>query len=244
MLLVVIDPISAFVPDQLDDHKDAHTRRMLRPLADMAERLNVAVVLIKHLSKSETGNGANLVAGSRAYVNAARAALLVGADPDHGDEDDRRVLVFTKRNLTRRQKGIAFRAASLSEYEQDLVLGLPQAEGLNEKQQQALREQLFRLEWLGDTDATDKDLARARRGTEQSASTREERLQGCLTWLRGYLSDGVKPSEEVVAAGKKAGFGRNIVYESRKLDPNLKYSNKGNYAGKWHWWYEPPSRPP
>src|SRR5262249_32150936 len=158
-----IDPVSAFVPDQIDDHKDAHARRMLRPLAEMAERTGVAVIVIKHLNKSDSGNGGNLVSGSRAYVNAARAAFLLGPDPD--DEDgDGRVLVFCKRNLTTRRRGLKFRAVALPPAAQDLVLGLPQAAALSEEDREKLRGQLFRLAWLGETDATDADLARARRG--------------------------------------------------------------------------------
>jgi hypothetical protein len=160
---VVIDPVAAFVPDQLDDHKDSHVRRMLRPLADLAERLDIAVVAVKHLSKSDSGNGANLVSGSRAYVNAARAAFLLGPDPTADPGLDRRVLVFAKRNLTRRKRGLAFLSVSLTPYEQDVVLALPQAAGLDDGQRDELREQLFRLEWIGETDVTDGDLARAPR---------------------------------------------------------------------------------
>jgi hypothetical protein len=201
---VIIDPVSAFVPEAIDDHKDAHARRMLRPLAEMAERTGVAVILIKHLNKSDTGNGGNLVSGSRAYVNAARAAFLVGPDPD--DEDgDGRVLVFCKRNLTTRTKGLKFRAVALGRQDQDLVLGLPQAAALSAEDKEHLRTQLFRLEWLGETNVTDQDLARARRGKAEDEG-RRGRVACCAEWLRGYIGEYAYPDAELLAAAAAAGF--------------------------------------
>jgi KaiC/GvpD/RAD55 family RecA-like ATPase len=49
--LVVIDPVSASIDVKLDSHKDSHVRVVLGQLAKLAERLNLAVVMIAHLNR-------------------------------------------------------------------------------------------------------------------------------------------------------------------------------------------------
>jgi AAA domain len=197
--LVVIDPASAYVPREVSDHVDAEVRAMLRPLDEMAERRGVAVVLVKHLNKSGSANAGDLVSASRAYVNAARAAFLAGDDPaDEGVQ----VLAFCKRNLTARRRGLAFRRAPLSCEQSGKVLALPQARGLTEAERQALREQLFRIQWLGETDVTARDLARARRGGEPGrAGDRDQ--EKAEKWLAGFLRDGPRPSADCVREGNQ-----------------------------------------
>jgi hypothetical protein len=214
VLAVVIDPVAAFVPDQIDDHKDAHARRMLRPLAEMAERTGVAVILIKHLNKSDSGNAGNLVSGSRAYVNASRAAFLLGPDPEADEDEERRVLVYSKRNLTTRWKGLAFKAEPLTFEEQGLVLAFPQAAGLSDEEKDQLRGQLFRLKWLGETDVTERDLARARRG-KGDAETRSTRAALCAEWLRDFLGECAYPDAELAEAARQASYTPDNLKEAK-----------------------------
>src|SRR5439155_13947226 len=49
--LVIVDPASAYLSDT-DSHKNAEVRALLAPLAELATRRDVAIVLITHLSKS------------------------------------------------------------------------------------------------------------------------------------------------------------------------------------------------
>jgi hypothetical protein len=103
----------------------------------------------------------------------------------------------------------------------------------------ALREQLFRVEWLGETDATDRDLARARGGKAGASAGKESRVKEAADWLRGYLKDGkARPSEDVKAAARRAGFPRNVLFEA-KDEAGVTASNCGRYGGKWHWYYRP-----
>ncbi len=240
---VIIDPVSAFVPGAIDDHKDADVRAMLRPLAEMAERTGAAVVIVRHLNKSESGNAGNLVSGSRAYLNASRAAFLVGPFPDAADDDPRRVLVFCKRNLTMRSQGVAFQAVELTPQEQDEVLAMEQAAALTPEEGESLRGQLFRLEWLGETDVSARDFARARRGGETAGgrkAARQDRVERAGQWLQEYLANGPAPSDEVMARGKAEGFSRKILFEAKDA-AGVRASNRGSYHGKWHWWVEAPA---
>ena len=240
--MVVIDPISAFIPGAVDDHKDAHVRRVLRPLADLAEKTGVAVLVVKHLNKSESGNSGNLIAGSRAYVNAARAAFLLGPDPDDAPGGDLRVLAFCKKNLAPPgTNSRAFRLVPLSEAERAAVAAMPEAAGLGDADREALHRGLFKVQWLGDSCATDSDLARARRGGD-SAAEKESRGERAAEWLAAFLADGPKESEAVISAGKAAGHSRNALFAAKKL-LNVKASKSG-FGGAGGWlWSLPESRP-
>jgi hypothetical protein len=204
--LIVIDPVSAFLQPGVDDCQDASVRIVIRPLAELAERRNVSVGLVRHLNKSESGNGGNLVGGSRAWVNASRAAFLAGPDPtEEGKADDRRrVLVYTKANLSPRTRGIAYRIEGATLAEQDAILAMPKCAKLDAEAARNLRGQLRRVKWLGETDATQEDVARARRGSggERGPKKAEE----CAAWLRAFLGKSGWPDKEVEAAAKGAGF--------------------------------------
>lgn len=109
--LVLIDPVSSYL-GRVDSHKNADVRGVLEPLAEMAERLRVAVVAITHLSKGD-GKAINRFIGSIAFVAAARTAFAVVADPD--DEARlRRLFLQVKNNIASPQPGLAFR---LGQYE-------------------------------------------------------------------------------------------------------------------------------
>ncbi len=56
VVLVVIDPLMAYLSAQVDSHRDQDVRRVLHPLARMAESTGAAVVVIRHLNKSSSAN--------------------------------------------------------------------------------------------------------------------------------------------------------------------------------------------
>lgn len=79
--LVVIDPATAFLPSDIDDHKEPEVRAVLGALAKLAAEEGVAVVLVKHTGKGE-GRASNKFLGSVAWRNVCRASWLVLTDPD------------------------------------------------------------------------------------------------------------------------------------------------------------------
>ena len=106
--LIIVDPISAYMGGS-DGNGNVETREVLEPLADMANRLRIAVVAVTHLNKGGSGgnqSALNRFAGSIAFVAAARAAFAVIADPE---DDGRRLLLQAKNNLGRKCQGLAFR---------------------------------------------------------------------------------------------------------------------------------------
>lgn len=94
--LVVIDPINAYLGVTVDSHKDTALRSALMPLAKLAEKYNVAIVCIRHLTKGFKDKAIYRGQGSIAYTAAARVVHLVGIDPN---DPTKRAMIPIKNNL-------------------------------------------------------------------------------------------------------------------------------------------------
>ena len=103
--LVVIDPVSAYC-GATDSHKNADIRAMLAPMADMASKYRVAVVMVTHLSKGSGGKAVYRAMGSLAFAAAARAVWHVAKDHD---DDKRRLILLAKINISEEATGLAYR---------------------------------------------------------------------------------------------------------------------------------------
>jgi hypothetical protein len=108
---LVVDPIGAFLTQSTDSHKDAHVRRALAPLASMADRLDLAVVIVAHLNKDASQRLISRVSGSGAFVNAARSVFGFVHSPDDpdGEQGTERVLVHVRTNWGRLAPSLAWR---------------------------------------------------------------------------------------------------------------------------------------
>ena len=75
--------------------QDAAVRRALAPLAQVADKMGVAIAVVAHLTKDDSTRLINRVSGSGAFVNAARSVLVLARDPDDpdGEQGYQRVLV-------------------------------------------------------------------------------------------------------------------------------------------------------
>jgi hypothetical protein len=133
--LVVLDPLAAFLAGAMASEVSA--RRALAPLAEMAQRRRLAVLVVRHLVKagSSSSNPLYRGAGSIAIAGTARSVLLVGADPAHKDPH-RHVLAQTKTYLA---------APPSLAYQTRMEGGV------------------LRIDWLGPIDATADDLTAASR---------------------------------------------------------------------------------
>jgi hypothetical protein len=173
--LIIIDPVSAFLAKS-DSHKDADIRGLLAPLAELASKHRVAIVLVTHFNKSGGGRALYKVMGSLAFVAAARAAWLVTADKAN---PKRRLFLPMKNNLGNDSSGLAYS-----------IIG----EG-----QQA------RVVWERgpiDTKADDAISADAeeRRGPEPA------RRNAAEEWLRELLESGPMESAKVKESASAAGL--------------------------------------
>ncbi|HTU88473.1 MAG TPA: AAA family ATPase, partial [Gemmataceae bacterium] len=229
--LVVIDPASAFAGlAGIDGHKDAELRALLGPLTEIAARYEVTVILVAHLGKHEATRAVRRVLGSVAWVNAVRAAWIVAEREEDGGK---RLLLPVKANLAPRRRGLVYQLIPLSAPEQDLALA--GIDGLTGEDLDRLKHQLFRVAWLGETDAeADAVFAAAARRPEQPSDTKR-----AADWLREQLQGGPVESSVCVEEGNAAlklskplKWWRDAILKG-ELEGKPQKSNE--FQGRWLW---------
>jgi putative DNA primase/helicase len=122
--LLVIDPIVAFLDPRLHTGNDASIRRALTPLAQLAQRRNTAVLMVRHLNKSPGLSPLYRGGGSIGILAACRSGWLIARNPEQPAQC---VLAQVKNNLAPPQPSLAYEIRS--------VKGVP-----------------LSLSWLGATD--------------------------------------------------------------------------------------------
>jgi hypothetical protein len=159
--LLVCDPVSALMAGR-DSHKDADVRGLLAPLADIAARYLLAVVLISHLNKAQNMKVLYRTSGSIGFAGAVRMLHALARDPQ---DNKRLILVPAKDNLARQQMlGLAYRLQSV-----DLGEGITAP----------------RIEWEGVEVRSADDILNPP-APDREAPDREQ----AETWLRDRLTDG------------------------------------------------------
>ncbi len=106
--IVVVDPISAMLPETVQSHNDSSVRRALTPLVEFAERTGVAVVCVRHLNKSREQSAKHRGGGSVAFDAAARTVLVV---EEHPDDNGVNVLAQPTHNLSGDVPSLGYRIA-------------------------------------------------------------------------------------------------------------------------------------
>lgn len=220
--LIIVDPISAYMGGS-DGNGNVETREVLEPLADMANRLRIAVVAVTHLNK---GGGAgnqsalNRFAGSIAFVAAARAAFAVIEDPE---DDERRFLLQAKNNLGKKCKGLAFRL------EQRLVGDDVMSSNV-----------MFEGEHVSESIDEALSASEGRGGAGGKRTNKDE----AADFLRSVLADGPLPVLQIEAEARQAGLlgpdqpiSQNKAFRSARDMLGIKPMRRGGTgaSGQWVW---------
>jgi hypothetical protein len=205
--LIVIDPLMAYLGDGVKTNDDHLVRRALEPLADMAARLDVAIVLIRHLNKRVGDDAIYRGGGSIAFTGLARSVLAVGRDPD---DHDRMILAPIKLNVARRQPSLAYRIVADGDYEP------------------------ARIAWEGTSDRSAEDLI-GRTRDEAGGQSKTGELATAMRELL-EVNGGSMPAAEACRALKEDGFNlgsRDNLKRAR--DHAGADSTKDGFAGGWVW---------
>lgn len=140
-VLVIIDPLFAFMGGKVDIHRANECRAISAPLALIAERHRCAMLAVRHLGKSRGGGHAlNAGIGSIDFTAAARSVLLVGRDPD---DESKRAIVQTKNNLAPHGPSVGYKLEGNQFFwtgESDLTAGRILSVVSNEEERSALTE--------------------------------------------------------------------------------------------------------
>jgi hypothetical protein len=103
--LIVLDPLQAYLGDNVDMHRANEVRPVFKRLCAMAERTSCAVILIGHMNKAQGLKSSYRGLDSIDFRAAARSVLLVGrlkSDPGI------RVVTHDKSSLAPEGRSIAF----------------------------------------------------------------------------------------------------------------------------------------
>ncbi len=101
--LLIVDPVSAFWGDT-NDQKNAEVRVVVAKLKRLAEKYNIAVVLVTHLNKSASSDSSTRITGSGGLPAAGRANWLLSQD-----ESGLRTISLIKTNVSESKAGFTFR---------------------------------------------------------------------------------------------------------------------------------------
>lgn len=93
--IVVLDPLTSYLGG-INMYVANEVRDLLKPLKELAQKYNCAIVFIMHLNKKSGISAANRTLGSADFVSIARSVLLVAEDPQ---DSTQRLLIPVKTNL-------------------------------------------------------------------------------------------------------------------------------------------------
>jgi hypothetical protein len=184
-VLVIVDPFSAFLGSEFDAHKDQDIRRCLHQLALLAHRSRVTILLVRHLNKLSGGPALYRGGGSIAITGAARAAMVVGRDPD---EPTRHVLAMNKSNLGPHPRSLAYRIEQAGP-------------------------DVTRIEWEGETDLLPADILWHAQG--RSPGRPDDQVTEAEEFLATALANGPVAVTKLEKDAKAAGMSWRTVQRAK-----------------------------
>jgi putative DNA primase/helicase len=195
-VLVIVDPLVAFLAGEINTHRDASVRRALAPLAKMGEELKVAVVVVLHTNRTASDDPLIRVSGSGGFAAAARHVLLAAADPS--DETGlRRVLAVVKSNLASFPAPLAYRLEPTT---------IPDPEG-----GEAIS--TSKVVWGEELKGFDPRILLRPPPNEEEKNDQEE-AQDFLT-AAGIL-ESARPAAELIKEGEAAGLHHKTLQRARR----------------------------
>jgi hypothetical protein len=213
--LIVIDPVSAYLAGT-DDHRNTELRSVLSPLKALAERLNIAIILVSHLAKGGGTNGKYRMIGSIAYIAACRANFLFARDKD--DPAGRRVLMLDNGcNIAPNQPAVAFTIEDRGDGPA--------------------------LEWLAETIDKDADtyLAEMAEAAAEKArdATRATMSRQCEDWLRKLLNSGPVAAKDVYRQASEAGYSVDQAKRAKVRIGAIARKDGFTDDSRWLWQFSP-----
>lgn len=142
--LVVLDTLASFLP-RMSSTDNVHIRRLLQPLAELAERYRVAIVAINHLNKSSHQAGQYRPMGSLAFTAVSRAVWGLVRDPQ---DRERRLLLPVKLNLGPTPTGLAFRTEGMKIVWEEQPVEATWSQSLSQSRQEGESKLSYAVEFL------------------------------------------------------------------------------------------------
>lgn len=183
--VVVIDPFTATLGTSVNSYKDQDVRRVLAPLAQVAEDTGAAIIFSRHFRKG--GGAAEDAGGGSVGIGAAcRSVLRVDPDPEN---PARFLLSSVKSSVSKRPSTLGYRI------EQVTFPGTASVPIVTS-----------RIAWDGESAWTADALAAHAMSTEE-----RPRADEAQDWLRDALGAGGRPAKELFRAADAEGIPRRTL---------------------------------
>jgi hypothetical protein len=216
--LLIVDPLTAYLGDGVDAYKDSEVRRVLTPLALMAERTGIAVVLVRHLNRSTGANAQHRGLGSVAFLNLARLGLLFAPNPDAEGEY---LLSRYKGNIGKPPPTMGYSITQIGD-----------------------AENMPKVKWLGEKETSAEAGLAAVSGSDRSET--RTATDDAEEWLKDRLSGGPQPVKSLIIEAIRDGIIPDEYHDKplrtareRVCDKPYREGGIGG-AGKWVWRLLPP----
>jgi len=210
--LVVVDPLMAHLPENVNSWRDQSIRRALAPLHYLAEANGCAVIVVAHLNKAAGTDALYRIGGSIGIGGAARSVLLFARDPDdpEGEQGSQRVLAHVKCNVAEKAPALAYRV------ERTLLSGDQQI-------------QTAKLSALGEVETSSADLLGRQDQDEAPARSEAEEF------LSTVLSDGAVPAKQVMDQAREAVIAEKTLRRAKAKLGVKAVQLHGRPHGGWAW---------
>jgi hypothetical protein len=213
VLLITIDPITAYMGSggKFDSHRATDVRGQLGPLADLAERMDVALSAITHPPKHATQRSIDHFIGSQAYIAAARIGHLAIEEVDDDKVPTGRALFANvKNNVSRKMSTLAYR-----------IIEKPLAGDLTTAS----------IVWEEIVDiSADQAVAAA-------APARKEHGQqsDVIIFLVSLLANGPMEMKSIEDKAADHGFSRDQLHRAKRRIGIVAFKQMGMMKGPWFW---------
>jgi putative DNA primase/helicase len=194
--LIIIDPPAAYLGPNVDTYKETDVRRVLAPIAKLAQDTGALVLLVVHLNKRSDASPQQRISGSTAWLAVPRVAFLACEDK----ATQNRYLVPVKNNLGDDKTG----------YQYQILERVIQC--------QDTQVRVSYVDWVAKTDMTANELLCSSQAKGGGA------VDAAKQFLQEQLGGGPKSQKELEASAVAAGISmatvqrakRNLRVESRR----------------------------
>lgn len=207
---LIVDPLMSTLGSSTDAHRTQDVRQALEPLVRMAERTTALTLGIAHFNKGSGTDASQLISGSGAFKDLARAVIAFARDR----EGEEQIMTQTKNSLGRLDlPSLAYR---IDGFDVQTPKGVAN---------------VGRLAFTGVSERSVEDTLAAPIDADE-ASERAE----AVTWLLGYLTDqgGEAARADVMKAAKAHSFSESTIKRAR-IKAKVTITERQGFGGGTVW---------
>jgi putative DNA primase/helicase len=216
--LVTIDPITAYMGGKLDSHRATDVRSQLGPLAELAERTDVAFSAITHPAKNAGQRAIDHFIGSQAFIAAARIGHICVDEMEedengHREPTGRALFANPKNNPHPKMPTLAYKI-------EQVAIGTDPRTGADIKTSSVV--------WEEAVDVT-ADQAIAASKTDKGSQS------GAVVYLLDILANGPVPVSIIEDRATARGFSKDQLKRAKQKMRVAAFKEAGKIDGRWFW---------